>query len=62
MGPGKYSLDRALGIRLPRPIVALFGLVSIAAVVAFAMQSEDQSQQTEDEAYDALQGEEEGEQ
>jgi putative oxidoreductase len=62
MGPGKYSLDRALGIRLPRPIVALFGLVSIAAVVAFAMQSEDQSQQAEDEAYDALQGEEESEQ
>lgn len=63
MGPGKYSLDRALGVRLPRPIVALFGLVSIAAVVAFAMQkSEDQSQQTEDEAYDALQGEEESEQ
>ena len=62
MGPGKYSLDRALGVRLPRPILALFGLVSIAAVVAFAMQSEDQSQQTEDEAYDALQGEEESKQ
>jgi hypothetical protein len=42
--------------------LALFGLVSIAAVVAFAMQSEDQSQQTEDEAYDALQGEEESKQ
>ncbi len=62
-GPGKYSFDRALGVRLPRPIVALVGLVSIATVVVFALQkSEEQPQQTEDQAYDALQGEEEGEQ
>lgn len=62
-GPGRYSLDRALGIRLPRPIVALVGLAGIVTVLAFAMQkSEDQPQQTEDESYDALQGEEEDEQ
>ncbi len=60
-GPGKYSLDRALGVRLPRPIVALVGLATIATVVAFAVQkSGDQPQETEDETYDALQGEEEG--
>jgi putative oxidoreductase len=59
-GPGKYSLGRALGVRLPRPIVALVGLATIAAVVAFgAQQSEEQPQQTEVEAYDALQGEDE---
>src|ERR687896_2361067 len=34
-GPGKYSLDRALGIRLPR-WMAFLGLAAIAIAVAFA--------------------------
>ncbi len=61
-GPGKYSMDRALGIRLPRPLVALIGLVAIAVVVAMAAQAEAPSEETQDEVYDAVQGEEEGQQ
>ena len=38
-GPGKYSLDRALGIRLPRWI-ALLGLVVVAVAVTFAAKME----------------------
>ncbi|HEX6509127.1 MAG TPA: DoxX family protein [Chloroflexota bacterium] len=35
-GPGKYSLDRALGIRIPRPVVAL-GWLWTGAVTAAAL-------------------------
>ncbi len=38
-GPGKYSLDRALGIRVPRWI-ALLGLVVISILVTFAAKME----------------------
>lgn len=37
-GPGKYSLDRLLGIRVP-PWVALVGLAGTAATVAIAISS-----------------------
>lgn len=43
-GPGKYSLDRALGIRLPRWI-ALAGLLIIAITVYLAAKSEPQGQE-----------------
>jgi putative oxidoreductase len=58
-GPGKISLDRALGIRLPRSIVALVGLTIIAVAVSIAMESETPPEETEEEAYDELQSEEE---
>ena len=38
-GPGKFSLDKALGIRVPRWI-SFFGLVSVALVVAYAWNQE----------------------
>jgi putative oxidoreductase len=57
-GPGKYSLDRALGIRLPRWI-ALVGLVVIAITVTFAAKMEPPTQQSAEEARDELQAEDE---
>jgi putative oxidoreductase len=45
-GPGKYSLDRALGIRLPR-WVALLTFVVLVITVAFAAKSEPPPQQDE---------------
>ena len=38
-GPGKFSLDRAFGIRVSRWI-SFFGLVSVAGVVAYAWNQE----------------------
>ena len=60
-GPGRYSLDRALGIRLPRWI-ALLGLVSVAITVAFAAQKEPPTQESAEQARDELQAEDEDQQ
>ena len=57
-GPGKYSLDRALGLRLPRWI-AFFGLVVIGITVYFAAQMEPPTQQEAEQARDELQAEDE---
>jgi putative oxidoreductase len=60
-GPGKYSLDRALGIRLPRWI-ALLGLVVIVLTVSLAGQMEAQTQEGAEQARDELQAEDEAQQ
>ena len=60
-GPGKYSLDRALGIRLPR-WVALLGLVAISIAVYFAAEMEPPTQEGAEQARDELQAEDEAEQ
>jgi putative oxidoreductase len=57
-GSGKYSLDGALGIRLPRWI-ALVGLAVIAISVAFAAKMEPQAQEGAEQARDELQAEDE---
>jgi putative oxidoreductase len=57
-GPGKYSLDRALGIRLPRWI-AFLGLVAIAITVAFAAKKEPPTQEGAEQARGELQAEDE---
>ena len=57
-GPGKYSLDRALGIRLPRWIAPL-GLAVVAITVYFAVKMEPPTQQGAEEARDELQAEDE---
>ncbi len=56
LGPGKYSLDKALGIRLPRWIAPL-GLVVTAIVVAIGATAEPPSQESAEEARDELQAE-----
>ena len=58
-GPGKYSLDRALGIRLPR-WTTLIGLVVISTIVYFAAKMEPPTQQGAEGARDELQAEDEG--
>jgi putative oxidoreductase len=61
-GPGKYSLDRALGVRLPRWI-ALLGLVVIAIIVASAAKIEPAPQEeSAEEAREELQAEDEDQQ
>jgi putative oxidoreductase len=60
-GPGKYSLDRALGIRLPRWI-ALLGLAVIAVTVYSAAQMEPPTQEGAEQARDELQAEDEDQQ
>ena len=45
-GPGKFSLDRAFGIRMPRWI-SFLGLVSVAVVVAYAWNQEASTQPEE---------------
>jgi putative oxidoreductase len=58
-GPGKYSLDRALGIRWPRWLVAIIGLVIIALTVVVSTRSAPPPQESEeDEAREELAGEE----
>ena len=57
-GPGKFSLDRALGIRLPRWIT-LIGLVVISITVYLAAKLEPPTQQGAEEARDELQAEDE---
>jgi putative oxidoreductase len=57
-GPGKYSFDRALGIRLPRWI-ALLGLVVVAITVALAAKMEPPAQEGAEQARDELQAEDE---
>ncbi len=61
VGPGKYSLDRALGIRLPRWITFL-GLVVIAITVYFGAKMEPPQQESGEEAGEELQAEEEDQQ
>jgi putative oxidoreductase len=60
-GPGKYSLDRALGIRLPRWI-GLLGLAAIAVAVYSAAQMEPPTQEGAEQARDELQAEDEDQQ
>lgn len=55
-GPGKYSLDRALGIKLPAWIAPL-GLAIVILTVMYAPASEDEPEQGE--AREELAGEEE---
>src|SRR5918999_4705597 len=55
-GPGKYSLDRALGVRLPRWI-AFLALVVIAITVTFAARMEPPTQEGAEQARDELQAE-----
>ena len=55
-GPGRYSLDRALGIRLPAWIAPL-GLAVVILTVLYAPR-EDEPQAQEDEAREELAGEE----
>ena len=55
-GPGKYSLDRALGIRLPSWL-ALLGLVVIVLSVIYGPGGVDEAQPEEDEAREELAGE-----
>lgn len=55
-GPGKYSLDRALGIRLPTWIAPL-GLALVILTVMYTPVAEDEPEQ--DEAREELAGEEE---
>ena len=45
-GPGKFSLDRAFGIRVPRWI-SFLGIVSVALVVAYAWNQEASNQPEE---------------
>jgi putative oxidoreductase len=61
-GPGKYSLDRALGIRLPR-WVTFVGLVIIAITVYFGAKMEPpQQEESGEEAREELRAEEEDQQ
>ena len=55
-GPGEYSLDRALGIRLPRWI-ALLGLVVIVFTTSLAGKMEPPTQEGTEQARDELQAE-----
>lgn len=56
-GPGKYSLDEAFGVRLPRWVI-IPGLLSIAATVAVAARMEPPAgEEDQDEARDELQAE-----
>jgi len=55
-GPGKWSLDRALGLRLPRWLAPL-GLVMVILTVIYAGSGNDESAQ--DEAREGAAGDEE---
>jgi putative oxidoreductase len=55
-GPGKYSLDRALGIRLPAWVAPLGLVVIILTVIYAGVGGEEQPDQ--DEAREELAGEE----
>lgn len=50
-GPGKFSLDRAFGIRVPRWI-SFFGLITVAITVAYAWGQEASTQSEEPTAED----------
>jgi putative oxidoreductase len=55
-GPGKYSLDRIFGIRLPAWIAPL-GLAIVILTVLYADRGEDETQEEEEEAREDLAGE-----
>src|SRR5215218_9660833 len=55
-GPGKYSLDRLIGIRLPAWIAPL-GLAIVILTVIYADSGEDESPEEEEEAREELAGE-----
>ncbi|BBL78503.1 hypothetical protein RxyAA322_03570 [Rubrobacter xylanophilus] len=55
-GPGRYSLDRALGLRLPRWLAPLALLVIAATVYRYGMQAEPPQQE---ESREGLAGKEE---
>jgi putative oxidoreductase len=54
-GPGRYSLDRALGIRIPLPVALLVAAAAAGGVALAASQSAPQTEQPE-EAVAATQG------
>jgi putative oxidoreductase len=60
-GPGKYSLDRVLGIRLPR-WVTFVGLVVIVITVYFGAKMEPPQRESGEEAREELQAEDEDQQ
>lgn len=49
-GPGKYSIDNALGIKLPRRLLLVPGIAAVAASVAYAVISSSQPQPAEQES------------
>jgi putative oxidoreductase len=55
-GPGKYSLDRIFGIRLPAWIAPL-GLATVILTVLYADRGEDEAPEQEEEAREELAGE-----
>jgi putative oxidoreductase len=55
-GPGKYSLDRIFGIRLPAWIAPL-GLAIVILTVLYADRGEDKAPEEEEEAREELAGE-----
>jgi putative oxidoreductase len=55
-GPGKYSLDRLFGIRLPAWIAPL-GLAIVILTVLYADRGEDETPEEEEEAREELAGE-----
>jgi putative oxidoreductase len=55
-GPGKYSLDRLFGIRLPAWIAPL-GLAIVILTVLYADRGEDKAPEEEEEAREELAGE-----
>jgi putative oxidoreductase len=55
-GPGKYSLDRLIGIRLPAWIAPL-GLAIVILTVLYADGGEEETPEEEEEARDELAGE-----
>ncbi|MHB0869906.1 MAG: DoxX family protein [Chloroflexota bacterium] len=60
-GPGRFSLDRALGIRLPLPLVALTMVATIAGVVVALASRTVPSEEVEAEAGAELQAGQEAE-
>jgi putative oxidoreductase len=60
-GPGKYSLDRALGIRLPA-WVGVIGLVGVVLAVMYGPQSEAPADEDDSAAEEAREGTAGGEQ
>ena len=56
-GPGRYSLDRALGIRLPAWLAPL-GLLAVILTVSY-MAADGESASEEDQAHEESAGEEE---
>ena len=54
-GPGRFSLDALLGIKIPRPVIVLFGAGVVGGIVASLLVRNPPSQIVEDVARDELQ-------